>query len=161
VPRGVLSYRELLVALPVLSRRGLQYSIPRIWVDSAQSRAGGRDLWAIPKDLAAFDWRETGDHVHARMSLEGRDVASVETGRRVSLPGRWPLPLPTAQALDGRTIYSRNGVRARVSFVSARWEFAGDGPLGFLAGMRPLISATLTDADVAFGTKVERVQRSV
>jgi hypothetical protein len=160
-PRGVLSYRELLVALPVLSRRGIWYSIPRIWVDSAQSRAGGRELWAIPKELASFEWREGGDRVHARMSLDGRDVASVESRGRVSLPGRWPLALPTAQAADGRTIYSRNEVRARLSFVSSRWEFAGDGPLGFLAGVRPLISVALTAADVVFGMKVERANDSL
>ncbi len=54
-PRGVLPYRELLVALLVLGRRGVWYTIPRIWVDSAQSRIGGRELWAIPKELASFD----------------------------------------------------------------------------------------------------------
>ncbi|MEO5817133.1 MAG: acetoacetate decarboxylase family protein [Gemmatimonadaceae bacterium] len=160
-PRGVLSYRELLVALPVISRHGVRYSIPLICVDSAQSRVGGRELWAIPKELASFDWREGGGRVHARMSQEGREVASVETGGRVALPGRWPLPLPTAQTLDGRTIYSRNAVRARPSLVSARWKFASDGPLGFLAGARPLISVSLTDADVAFGVEVERASASL
>ncbi len=155
--RGVLAYRELLVALPVLSRRrGLGYSIPLIWVDSAQSRVGGRELWGIPKDLASFDWRESGDRVQASMSLEGREVASVETRRSISIPGRWPLPLPTAQRVDGRTIYSKNAVRARLAFVSTRWEFASDGPLGFLAGVRPLVSMALNDADVVFGAKVER-----
>jgi hypothetical protein len=49
-----LTYHELLVAHPVRSPvKGV--SIDQIWVDSAASMAGGRELWAIPKELCDFD----------------------------------------------------------------------------------------------------------
>ena len=54
-PGGVLGYQELLAALVV--RRGVRplLSITHIWVDSAASRDGGRELWAIPKQLAELE----------------------------------------------------------------------------------------------------------
>src|SRR5687768_9930059 len=47
-----MAYHEVLAA--VLVRRGLRFgvSIPRIWVDSPASLAGGRELWGIPKEPA-------------------------------------------------------------------------------------------------------------
>ena len=48
-----LTYSELLVARPVEKK----VTITDIWVDSADSRDGGRELWAIPKDLCDFRLR--------------------------------------------------------------------------------------------------------
>ncbi|MCS7477380.1 acetoacetate decarboxylase family protein, partial [Umezawaea endophytica] len=52
LPGSLLPYRELLVG--VLVRHGARpgLSITDIWVDSPQSKAGGRELWGIPKELA-------------------------------------------------------------------------------------------------------------
>ena len=49
-----LTYSELLVARPVKAAGGRRVNITDIWVDSADSRDGGRDLWAIPKGLCDF-----------------------------------------------------------------------------------------------------------
>ena len=54
-----LTYSELLVATPVDKR----VCITDIWVDSADSRDGGRELWAIPKDLCDFSRVTTGGRV--------------------------------------------------------------------------------------------------
>lgn len=53
-PGGVLSYRELLVA--VLAHRGGRplVTITDIWVNSVPSLHGGRALWGIPKQWASF-----------------------------------------------------------------------------------------------------------
>src|SRR3954449_10490444 len=57
-----LTYGELLVAHLVEpgttgSRAAKAVSITDIWVDSPASVAGGRALWAIPKDLCHFSHR--------------------------------------------------------------------------------------------------------
>src|SRR3954468_6618453 len=57
-----LTYHELLVARPLeTAEHGRRVTITDIWVDSPESVAGGRELWAIPKGLCDF----TFDTSHA------------------------------------------------------------------------------------------------
>lgn len=151
VPGGALTYDELLVAIPSLP--GPRVTIPQIWVDSAASMAGGRELWGIPKQLAEFERSDTDSG--ARMSMGS--VASIDAryGPRL-LPGMTQLPLATLQVLDGRRILSHNRVVGRVSALSAEWTFDPDGPLGYLAGRRPFFSAAIRDASIIFGMDVQR-----
>lgn len=154
---GVLSYDELIGS--VLVRRGASpmVTIPDIWVDSAQSRTGGRELWSIPKHLGQFRRETSGRRVTAAMTADGAPVASLDaTTGRASLPGSIGIPLTTAQGLDGRRVVSRNRVFPRVRTLDAAWTFAPDGPLGYLAGRRPALSLALTDASIVFGSHVTR-----
>lgn len=148
-PGGVLAYDELLIAVP----NGSRVTIPQIWVDSAASMAGGRELWGIPKQLAEFERTDTRDGATMAMG----SVASIDAryGRPL-LPGMRQVPLTTLQSFDGRRILSRNRVIGRVSRLRATWTFDPDGPLGYLAGRRPFFSAAIRDASIIFGTKVER-----
>ena len=50
-PGSPLTYSELLVARPL---GGTRVQVTDIWVDSPASRAGGRELWAIPKELCGL-----------------------------------------------------------------------------------------------------------
>jgi hypothetical protein len=146
-PGGVLSYRELMAT--VLVRRGARPmpTITHIWVDSVASRDGGRALWGIPKELAAFEldgpgWQAADDHgVLARGTVR----------QRWRLPGRWPLRFAVAQWLDGRVKVSP--VRASAAIALDRAEFAADaaGPLAFLAGRRPLLAVSVLDFRMSFG----------
>ena len=72
-PGSVPEYDELLVS--ALTRRGrkLVSTLAHIWVDSPQSVAGGRELWAIPKGLARID--RHGDS--ATVDVDGRTAASL------------------------------------------------------------------------------------
>jgi hypothetical protein len=150
LPGGVLSYDELLVAIPSLRRLRALITIPQIWVDSPASMAGGRELWGIPKELGRFQ-RESPTVV----ALEG--VAAVSAGSsRWRLPGRHRLPLTTLQSLDGRRIVSRNEVTGTIAGLRADWSFEPDGPLASLAGRTPMLSIAISDATITFGTDVER-----
>ena len=150
-PGGVLSYDELLAAVPVRDGRGLAITIPAIWVDSRASLAGGRRLWGIPKELAEFERIPTADGVRMTAGSDGRPIASAWFTERRPLPGRWTVRQRYAQHLDGRAHRSRSVGSSRVSLSSARWEFAADGPLGFLHGRRPLRSVEQHDLAIAFG----------
>src|SRR5690606_15942184 len=70
-----LTYGELLVARPL----NKAVNITDIWVDSPASVAGGRALWAIPKDLCDFTVRTERRGALTRTewttSLDGQPIA--------------------------------------------------------------------------------------
>lgn len=151
-PGGTLHYRELLSAVLVHERGRPRVSITDIWVDSVASRDGGRALWGIPKDLAEFELAPSADGGTAASAAIGTGViaaATVTRGRR--LPGRWPTPMSVAQALDGRVKRTRVRGRAGLRAATAAWQVTPDGPLGHLAGRRPLLTLSLTDFRLRFG----------
>jgi len=150
---GVLSYDELLVAVPVWHSGGLRVSISQIWVDSAASRAGGRELWGIPKHLMTTQRRSHGGRLDATFTdAEGTRLASVLASSTWRVPGRWPLPLPTAQRLPEVGLddhVSRNSMRAGIHAIRADWRFGG--PLAWLRSAKPVLSIGLSRADITFG----------
>ena len=153
---GVLAYHELLVARlhDVLAR---QLRITDIWVDSATSLAGGRSLWAIPKELADLPVRTLSVGPAARTTFSavaaGQQVAR---GAFTSLPRaarvRTPFALRTSQERsDGTAVVTSFGGSARGLPCRASWDFDPEGPLAFLHGRRSVLSLRLSDARVSFG----------
>ncbi|MGW4941728.1 hypothetical protein ACWEOZ_09085, partial [Actinoplanes sp. NPDC004185] len=76
--------------------------------------------------------------------------ASVRPGLR--LPGRWPTPLSVVQALGDRILRTPVRGSAGLRLGTATWRLGAGGPLGYLAGRRPLLTLTLTDFRLRFGT---------
>jgi hypothetical protein len=154
---GVLDYRELLSA--VLVRVGARpgVSIVDIWVDSAASRAGGRELWGIPKELAAFEFydapQQPSAFTAAATTAGGVPVAEARISAGARLPGRWPFRFSVTQALDGRVVSTPVRGRAGLRFGAARWRPNPDGPLSYLAGRRPRLTLWLTDFRLVFGRR--------
>lgn len=146
-PGGVLSYREVMATLLVRRGRRVLPTIVRIWVDSEQSRDGGRALWGIPKDLATFDF----DGVHRSAWDEKGGIAEGSVRPLLRLPGRWPAGFSVVQWLDGAAKISPVRSRAAVSIDRATLDADPTGPLGFLAGRRPLLSFSLRDFVMSFG----------
>jgi len=157
-PGGVLHYRELLAAVLVHERWRPRVSITEIWVDSVESRDGGRALWGIPKDLADLELRDSpgGDLVAAAgTGPEPGDprapIGSASVRRGPRLPGRWPTPLSVAQALGDQVVRTPVRGSAGLRLGTATWRMEAGGPLGYLAGRRPLLTLTLTDFRLRFG----------
>lgn len=155
-PGGVLDYDELLVAVPTVRRRRVAVTIPQIWVTSPASAAGGRALWGIPKHLMSTRRTAGGRRLRVLHRAEDRAVlAEVDGAATVTLPGTWTLPLPTLQRRPGGgVIRSVNTVRGRLHVARTAWALGG--PLSWLDGRRPALSAALTGAEIVFGTRVER-----
>jgi len=150
---GVLSYHELLVAVAGRVGTRVRPHIVAIWVDSPASRDGGRELWGIPKGLATFAGLAEG---RPAMRLEGTGspawpAASAVLRRGARLPGRLRVGFTLAQDLHGRRWESPVTSRNRLGLLRAEWSFDADGPLRFLAGRRPVVSATLHDFAMLFG----------
>ncbi|SFQ49476.1 Acetoacetate decarboxylase (ADC) [Amycolatopsis arida] len=155
-PPGQLSYAELLATVAVRDGHGPSgpsgptATITEIWVDSAVSLAGGRELWGIPKELAAFDLRH--GRTFTASATTSRDW--IATAAFTSRPGP-PVTLPSrfrvAQVMDGEPRSSRVRARARPHWAAASWSVNPAGPLGYLAGRAPLLSARLRDFRMRFG----------
>jgi hypothetical protein len=146
-PGGVLTYRELMATL--LVRRGwrLMPTITHIWVDSAASRDGGRALWGIPKELATFAF----DVPRLAARDDGGPLATGTSRPRFTLPGRWPVRFRIVQTVDGRAKVSPVRSTATVALAAAEFKADPSGPLGFLAGHRPMLSFCLGEFRMAFG----------
>jgi len=154
---GVLSYHELLVARVVRDGRALRVRVTDIWVDSPESLAGGRALWAIPKQLAELPLRDRPLRVGRRTAFSavsgGRHLAS---GTFTSVPGaalvRTPYAVTVSQLReDGSSVVAPMVGSARVVPCRGSWRFDADGPLGFLRGRRPVVSLRLRDVRLRFG----------
>ena len=165
-----LTYSELLVARPVKADGRRRVEICDIWVDSADSRDGGRELWAIPKDLCDFDRTTTGGRVRRTAwttSRGGVPIASAEFSDVSHLAPRTPFKGATRQQRRpvGAGASSASGDTAALAEVvvaelrgSARalpcrgsWDFDAEGPLAWLAGKRPLASFRMCDFSMSFG----------
>jgi hypothetical protein len=142
-----LTYSELLVARPVREDGLKAVSITDIWVVAPASVAGGRGLWAIPKQLCDFtlessyrgpvtgtEWSASAERrpiAHARFT----DVSRVA----VRVPFRGATWQPPIDDHDGPVTAALTG-SAKALPCRGHWEFAPDGPLGWLAGARRLAS---------------------
>ncbi|GAB2980168.1 acetoacetate decarboxylase family protein [Saccharothrix stipae] len=144
-----MAYHELLAA--VLVREGPRFgvSITRIWVDSPASRAGGRELWGIPKESAEFEW--DGDLAASAGDAHG-PIASVRAGSpRFGV--RLPAATSTWQAF-GRGL-ARTPLRAsgHVAPVGVVWDVAPAGPLAWLLPHRPLLGLAVRGMRMTFGPR--------
>ncbi|MEU6914265.1 acetoacetate decarboxylase family protein [Streptomyces olindensis] len=150
LPGGTLAYRELLVAQAVRHRRAVAATAVAAWVDSERSRAGGRTLWGIPKQLAVFDFPdpEPSAGAHGPFQLyddtgSGRPAVTGRHRTRFRLPGRWFLPGRLIQpGPDGTPREVPLRLTASVSLGTASLTAAPDSPLSFLNGRRPLLALT-------------------
>jgi hypothetical protein len=147
-PGGVLSYRELLVA--VLAHRDGRplVTITDIWVDSAPSLHGGRELWGIPKQWASF---HVDGATCAAVNADGELIASAAVRPIGALPGSWRVDYTVAQRRVGELMLIPVRCSSRVRLIRIRWEFAPGGPLGWLADARPAFSISLRDFALRFG----------
>ncbi len=146
-----LTYSELLVARRVDGK----VNITDIWVDSPDSRDGGRDLWAIPKGLCTFGHVTTGTRVQRTSwdtSLEGEAIASARfTDASRTMP-RTPFKGATWQTRDsGEEVVAHLTGSGKALPCRGTWEFNPSGPLGWLAGKRSLASFRMVDFAMSFG----------
>lgn len=143
-PPSPLTYHEIMSTVLVREGWRLRVSITHIWVDSAASRDGGRELWAIPKQLADFE-------VAPHRSYVAPGIGSLTPGRVRRLPFRLPLGFRIAQDRSGALQVSLVRGRVRAGLAAGHWSFAPDGPLGFLAGRRPWVTLAARPFRLLFG----------
>lgn len=97
---STLTYSELIVVAGLVRH---QYRwgvwVSHIYVDHPDSVAGGRNIWGLPKELAAFEWRDHGVEVR-----QGDAVLCQFQYKQQGLP--LPIRMPT---LSGNVLSILNG----------------------------------------------------
>lgn len=147
-----LTYGELLVAHP----HGRSVSITDIWVDSPASMQGGRDLWAIPKDLCEFSQRTDTSGPVTRTTwtttLDGRPIASAWFSDVSRFAPRVPFRGSTWQRREsGEEVTAALTGSSKALPCKGSWSFDPTGPLGWLHGKRPIASFRQADFRMSFG----------
>jgi acetoacetate decarboxylase len=159
-----LTYSEFLVARPISTDAqstpgGRRVSITDIWVDSPASVAGGRELWAIPKDLADFtlETEHRGPFTATDWSItEGRTPIAAATFKDVSraaprIPFKGGTWQPGIEDTDDQERTATLKGSSKTLPARARWDINPDGPLGWLAGARQLASFRQASFRMSFG----------
>lgn len=141
-----LTYDEIMTTVMVREGWRLRVSITHIWVDSPASREGGRELWAIPKDLADFDVVP-----HSSYAAQGIGSLAVQRARR--LPWALPLGFRIAQDRGGALLVSPVTGHIRFGCTKGHWSFADEGAIGFLAGRRPMVTLAARPFHLIFGKR--------
>lgn len=141
-----LTYDEIMATVLVRQGWRIRVSITHIWVDSPASRDGGRDLWAIPKELADFE-------VVPHVSYAAQGIGSLVLRRVRRLPWHLPAGFHIAQDRDGSVLVSPVTGRMRFGVAAGRWSFAPSGPLGFLHGRKPLVTLAARPFRLLFGRR--------
>jgi hypothetical protein len=158
-----LTYGELLVA-HVVATGGTPkkaVSITDIWVDSPASVAGGRALWAIPKDLCEFsyDSERSGPLTRTRWTatLDGRPIASARFSDVSRFAPRLPFKGDTWQQRAepdpraGEEVTASLTGSSKAMACRGSWTFDPAGPLAWLHGKRSLGSFRQADFRMSFG----------
>lgn len=159
-PGSPLTYSELLVArLADTDAHGRRVCITDIWVDSPASVAGGRELWAIPKGLCDFDLdsqrRGPLSTTEWSASFGRKPIASATfsdvSKAMVRIPFKGGTWQPGIEDTNGeeRTAILQGSSKALP--CRGRWDFAADGPLGWMRGARQLASFRQADFKMSFG----------
>lgn len=154
-PGSTLGYHEL------LGVGGVVWAgvTPAAWithahVDDATSLAGGRAIWGIPKEAAAFDWVAAAAGEAVTVSVAGTAVVSVRVAAR-----RRAVTVPVAAPFVGRDGSRRAWAvgRLRGAPVSAHVRLAPDSPL---AALEPTFAGTALVGDVSLRIAGPRAVRS-
>lgn len=160
-PGSPLTYSELLVArlASAPDGKGKRVSITDIWVDSPASVAGGRELWAIPKGLCDFelDTSHRGPLASTEWSASAgrRPIASASftdvSKAMLRLPFKGTTWQPGIEDTDGEDRSAVLQGSSKVLPCRGRWDFAADGPLGWMRDARQLASFRQADFRMSFG----------
>ncbi len=136
--QATLPYHELIVFSGLATAGGRAgFVVSHIYVDSEASMQGGREIWGLPKELAAFRWSAR----EVVVEQDGRRLVRARLRRR---GGRVPVPLlaPAFGARGGRALLAvgtgvlRRGAPVLASLdVPASSPFAGLGLGGTRAGV--------------------------
>jgi acetoacetate decarboxylase len=155
-----LTYHEFLVARSVSTEHdGRRVTITDIWVDSPESVAGGRELWAIPKALCdfTFDTSRAGPLTSTEWTAtQGRVAIAGARFRDVSriaprLPFKGATWQPGIEDTGGQARTATLQGSSKALPARAHWDINPGGPLGWLAGARPLASFRQAAFRMSFG----------
>lgn len=151
-PGSVLAYREFMVVAMTRLTVPLTGTVLRIWVDSAESREGGRNLWRIPKGLAGFSFRQ-GDDFTGSIMIDGKEQASYSFAPRCTVPGRWPFRMIVQQDTEAGRRRTVSSMRGRLQIGGGELNIPQDGELAYLGRGSVITHIAVRNFQAQFGRR--------
>jgi hypothetical protein len=149
-PGGILSYREFLVG--TVNRTMTSGTILKIWVDSEQSLAGGRDLWFIPKGFGRFKF-DVQQGFSGTAFVDERETASLTFVPRWNIPGRWSYRNTVVQQSGDTVRRTTSRFRSRFQIGTGHLHVPADSQVSFLRDGTPFRFTAIRDLTARFGVK--------
>ncbi len=130
---SVLEYNELIVAPAVVIYQGkIGVWVSHIYVDNADSVAGGREIWGLPKELADFSWEEKRVTVR-----QGNVLLCTLNYDQQSLGWRQGLDAASFSTLGSNLLRFDFEFDARLGLVGSQLEVAADSPVAGIGLNQP------------------------
>jgi len=155
---SILRYGEVFAAVAGFVKRRPTAIVTHMWVDSPASRAGGRELWGYPKELAKFElaFKPAGS---ARAEIDGAELVHGTFRSRLKSPFRVKLKSGTTQPLNGQLRPVRLSVSGIPALGTGTFAPSPASPLAFLASSRRIASFALGDFAATFGEAADNRAR--
>jgi hypothetical protein len=125
---STLIYHEIVLAVGLVWAGGrLGFALPRLYVDSAESYAGGRAIWGAPKELATFTVNQHVSGEEIGVHQAGDQIMSLRFGKpRWTVPA-W-VPLPSFGVRGNDLLFYVGSLKAQMGYVSAQVSVSPRSP---------------------------------
>ncbi|MBW4424357.1 MAG: acetoacetate decarboxylase family protein [Nostoc desertorum CM1-VF14] len=134
---SVLEYSELIVAPAVVNyQRKIGGWVSHIYVDNADSVAGGREIWGLPKELAKFTWQQ-GNHV--TVYQENRKLCSFNYNQQ-SLAWRQWLTASAFSAKGADLLIFPAEFESVLGLISSNLEIPSESPFSGIGLGQPWLT---------------------
>jgi hypothetical protein len=137
---SALQYNELIVISAIVRYANtIGCWISHIYVDQPDSIAGGQDIWALPKQLAQFEWT-MADKPSVRVSQDNNLICSLNCTWK--LPGwRQSLTIPTLTVQDSKTKVFNGHAAFNLHAAGSTIQIPSTAPFAQLGLGQPWLSA--------------------
>lgn len=153
---SVLQYSELIVNAALVRYSGKSGGwVSHIYVDSADSVAGGREIWGLPKELAEFTWekgsRAVSGYENSVIVRQGE-----QTLCRLSYNQQnFGLPLPLSgdvfSTLSASILLFKGELKARVSVMGSQMQVPSESPFASLDLDQPWLTIYCNEMNLVAG----------
>jgi Acetoacetate decarboxylase (ADC) len=134
---SVLEYSELIVAPALVNyQRKIGAWISHIYVDNADSLAGGREIWGLPKELAEFTW-EQGKYVTVHQG--NRKLCSLKYNQQ-SLAWRQQLSASSFSAKGADLLIFPAEFESVLGLISSKLEIPAESPFSGIGLGQPWLT---------------------
>ncbi len=140
---SVLEYSELIVAPALVSYEGkLGGWVSHIYVDSANSVAGGREIWGLPKELAEFTW-ENNERVTVQ---QGHKTLCSLSYQKQSMTLRPPqITISSFSTMGTDLLMFPAKFTSNLGLVGSKLEIPTESPFAELALGKPFLTVGCQD----------------
>ncbi|AVH70731.1 acetoacetate decarboxylase family protein [Nostoc sp. 'Lobaria pulmonaria (5183) cyanobiont'] len=134
---SVLEYSELIVVPALINyQRKIGAWISHIYVDNADSVAGGREIWGLPKELAKFTW-EQGKYVTVHQ--ENRKLCSLKYNQQ-SLAWRQRLSASSFSAKGADLLIFPAEFESMLGLIGSKLEIPVESPFSGIGLGQPWLT---------------------